>query len=75
LRQPQLAVVVAVDNALQEVRPFPQARGASQHSRDTVWTAEVDGVALLSADNPAPSLLLGDDWAEVLATAQRLGLR
>jgi hypothetical protein len=30
---------------------------------------------LFSADNPAPSLLLGDDRAEVLATAQRLGLR
>ncbi len=56
-------------------RSFPQAHGASHLPTDTVWTAKVDGLALYCADHPAPSLLLGDDRAEVLAAAQRLGLR
>jgi hypothetical protein len=60
---------------LQARRSFPQAHGASHQPTDAVWTATLDGVALFCADHPAPSLLLGDDPAEVLAAAQRLGLR
>jgi anti-sigma factor RsiW len=59
---------------LQAGQSFPRAHGASHQPRDTIWTAEVDGVALFCADHPAPSLLLGDDQAEVLAAAQQLGL-
>jgi Putative zinc-finger len=59
---------------LQARRSFPQAHGASHQPTDTVWTAKVDGVALFCADHPGPSLLLGDDRAEVLAAAQLLGL-
>jgi hypothetical protein len=60
---------------LQARRSFPQAHGASHQPANAVWTATLDGVALLCADHPAPSLLLGDDRAEVVAAAQRLGLR
>jgi hypothetical protein len=38
------------------------------------WIAEVDGVVLFCADRPAPSLVVGQDRAEVLLAAQRLGL-
>lgn len=60
---------------LQAGRSFPQARGARHQPTATVWTATVNGVALFCADHPASSLLLGDDADEVLAAAQRLGLR
>jgi hypothetical protein len=60
---------------LQAGRSFPQAHGASHQPTNAVWTAEVNGVALFCADHPGPSLLLGADRAEVLAAAQRLGLR
>jgi hypothetical protein len=56
-------------------RPFPQAAGARREPASAAWTARVDGVVLFCADHPAPSLLLGADRAEVLAAAQRLGLR
>jgi Putative zinc-finger len=56
-------------------QPFPQAVGARHASSGATWTAQVDGAVLYCADQPAPSLLLGDDRAEVLAAAQRLGLR
>jgi Putative zinc-finger len=59
---------------LQAVRSFPQAHGASHQPPGTTWTAEVQGLALFCADQPAPSLLLGDDQSLVLAAAQRLGL-
>jgi hypothetical protein len=55
--------------------PFPQALGARHGSSGVTWTAQVDGVVLFCADDPAPSLLLGADRPEVLAAAQRLGLR
>ena len=38
------------------------------------WIAEVDGVVVFCADRPAPSLVVGQDRAEVLLAAQRLGL-
>jgi hypothetical protein len=56
-------------------QPFPQAAGARHTSSGATWTAQVDGAVLYCADQPAPSLLLGADRAEVLAAAQRLGLR
>jgi hypothetical protein len=55
-------------------RPFPQAAGARHAPSGATWTAQVHGVVLFCADQPAPSLLLGADRAEVLAAAQRLGL-
>jgi hypothetical protein len=55
-------------------RPFPQAAGAHHAPSGATWTAQVHGVVLFCADQPAPSLLLGADRAEVLAAAQRLGL-
>jgi hypothetical protein len=39
-----------------------------------IWVTEVDGVAVLCADRPSPSLLVGRGRAEVLLTASRLGL-
>jgi hypothetical protein len=56
-------------------QPFPQAVGARHASSGATWTAQVDGVVLYCADHPAPSLVVGADRAEVLAAAQRLGLR
>ena len=56
-------------------RPFPQAAGARHAPSGATWTAQVQGVVLFCADHPAPSLLLGADQAEVVAAAQRLGLR
>jgi hypothetical protein len=56
-------------------RHFPQAAGAHHAPSGATWTAQVHGVVLFCADHPAPSLLLGADQAEVLAAAQRLGLR
>jgi Putative zinc-finger len=56
-------------------RPFPQAAGARHAPSGATWTAQVRGVVLFCADHPASSLLLGTDQAEVLAAAQRLGLR
>src|SRR6266487_1684860 len=56
-------------------QPFPQAVGARHASSGATWTARVDGAVLYCADQPAPSLLVGADRAEVLAAAQRLGLR
>jgi anti-sigma factor RsiW len=56
-------------------RPFPEAAGARHPPSGATWTAQVHGVVLFCADHPAPSLLLGADQAEVLAAAQRLGLR
>jgi Putative zinc-finger len=56
-------------------QPFPQAVGARHASSGATWTAQVDGAVLYCADHPAPSLLLGADRAEVVAAAQRLGLR
>jgi hypothetical protein len=56
-------------------QPFPQAVGARHASSGATWTAQVNGVVLYCADQPAPSLLLGADQTQVLAAAQRLGLR
>jgi Putative zinc-finger len=56
-------------------QPFPQAVGARHGSAGATWTAQINGLMLFCADHPAPSLVVGADRAEVLAAAQRLGLR
>jgi hypothetical protein len=55
-------------------RLFPEAAGARPMPDGATWIAEVDGVVLFCADRPAPSLVVGQDRAEVLLAAQRLGL-
>jgi hypothetical protein len=55
-------------------RSFPEAVGASHPPGTAIWVAEVDGVAVLCADRPSPSLLVGRDRAEVLLAASQLGL-
>ena len=55
-------------------RSFPEAVGASHPPGTAIWVAEVDGVAVLCADRPSPSLLVGRDRTEVLLAASRLGL-
>jgi anti-sigma factor RsiW len=56
-------------------RSFPEAVGARHPPGADIWVAEVDGVAVLCADRPSPSLLVGRDRAAVLLAASRLGLR
>ncbi len=55
-------------------RSFPEAVGASHPPGAAIWVAEVDGVAVLCADRPSPSLLVGPDRVEVLLAASQLGL-
>lgn len=52
----------------------PEAVGASHPPGTAIWVAEVEGVAVLCADRPSPSLLVGRDRAEVLVAASQLGL-
>jgi Putative zinc-finger len=59
---------------LRAERVFPEAAGARLMAGGATWIAEVDGVVLFCADRPAPSLVVGQDRAEVLLAAQRLGL-
>jgi len=53
-------------------RTFPMAAGARRHG--TVWEATAGGTVLFCSDRPAPSLLAGDDRAEVRLAANLLGL-
>jgi hypothetical protein len=55
-------------------RSFPEAQGAFHPPGAAIWVAEVDGVAVLCADRPSPSLLVGRDRVEVLLAASQLGL-
>jgi hypothetical protein len=59
---------------LRSDRSFPEAVGASHPPGTAIWVAEVDGVAVLCADRPSPSLLVGRARAELLEAASRLGL-
>jgi hypothetical protein len=59
---------------LRASRSFPVAIGARHEPTAAMWLAEVDQVVVLCADRPWPSLLVGQDRAEVLLTADRLGL-
>jgi len=53
---------------------FPEAVGATPRPAGNAWIAEVDGVVLYCAEHPEPSLLVGQDRAEVLLAADRLRL-
>jgi hypothetical protein len=53
-------------------RTFPMAAGARREGE--VWEADADGTVLFCADRPAPSLVAGDDRAEVRLAADLLGL-
>ena len=53
-------------------RTFPMAAGAQRHG--TVWEATADGTVLFCSDEPAPSLIAGDNRAEVRLAANLLGL-
>jgi hypothetical protein len=59
---------------LRASRSFPTAAGARHQPTPAMWLAEVDQVVLLCADRPWPTLLVGQDRAEVLLAAQQLGL-
>ena len=59
---------------LRTERLFPEAVGARHTQDGATWIAEVDGVVLVCAERPAPSLVVGQDRAEVLLAARRLGL-
>jgi hypothetical protein len=59
---------------LRASRSFPTAAGARHQPTAAMWLAEVDQVVVLCADRPWPSLLVGQDRAEVLLAANRLGL-
>jgi predicted anti-sigma-YlaC factor YlaD len=59
---------------LQADRSFPTAVGAHHPAGSDTWITEVDGVVLFCADRPAPSLVVGQDRAQVLVAAARLGL-
>ena len=59
---------------LRTERLFPEAAGARPMPGGATWIAEVDGVVLFCAERPAPSLVVGQDRAEVLLAARRLGL-
>jgi putative zinc finger protein len=55
-------------------RSFPEAAGANHPPGTAIWVAEVDGVAVLCADRPSPSLVVARDPAQALRAASRLGL-
>jgi hypothetical protein len=55
-------------------RSFPTAVGARHSIGGASWVTEVDGVVLFCADRPAPVLVVGQDRAQVLLAAARLGL-
>jgi len=54
---------------------FPVADGAEHSSDGRTWSAATDGVILFCADDPIPSLVVGDDLREVTLAARELGLR
>ena len=55
-------------------RSFPEAAGARHPPGTAIWVATVDGVGVLCADRPSPSLLVASDPAEALTAASQLGL-
>ena len=55
-------------------RSFPEAAGAHHPPGTAIWVAEVDGVGVLCADRPSPSLVIARDPAQALQAASRLGL-
>ena len=50
---------------------FPDARGAEHSASMATWSVRLDGTVMFCADEPVPSLVIGDDEREVrLATAE-----
>jgi hypothetical protein len=54
---------------------FPVADGAEHSSDGRTWSAATDGLVFFCADDPIPSLVVGDDVREVTLAARELGLR
>ena len=59
----------------QSGEPFPVAAGAEHSSDGQTWRAISDGLVLFCADDPIPSLVVGDDGRELALAVDRLGLR
>lgn len=54
---------------------WPIAHGATHAADADTWTADIEGAVLYCADNPTPSLVVGEQRSEVLSLAATLGLR
>jgi putative zinc finger protein len=59
----------------QSSEPFPTAAGAEHSTDGRTWRADSDGLVLFCADEPTPSLVVGDDGRELALAVDRLGLR
>jgi hypothetical protein len=59
----------------QSSEPFPTAAGADHSIDGRTWRANSDGLVLFCADEPTPSLVVGDDGRELALAVDRLGLR
>jgi hypothetical protein len=53
-------------------RQWPVASGARHHNAGDTWIAEKDGLVLICIDEPAPSLVVGDDVHDVELAAYTL---
>jgi hypothetical protein len=54
---------------------FPLAEGADHDALGTTWSVTIDGTKLFCADEPTPSLVVGEDAREVRLAATELRLR
>jgi hypothetical protein len=54
---------------------FPVADGAEHDALGTTWSISINGTKLFCADEPVPSLVVGEDAREVRLAAAELGLR
>jgi hypothetical protein len=54
---------------------FPVAEGADHDALGTTWSITIDGTELYCADEPTPSLVVGEDAREVRLAAAELRLR
>jgi hypothetical protein len=59
----------------QSSEPFPTAAGAEHSSDGRTWKANSNGLVLFCADEPTPSLVVGDDGMELAMAVDRLDLR
>ncbi len=59
----------------QAARTFPVADGAEHSGDGRTWTAATNGAVLFCADDPVPSLVVGDDEHDVIFAVRELGLR
>lgn len=53
-------------------KQWPVAAGAEHDNADETWMAEKDGLVLICVDEPAPSLVVGDDIQDVELAAYTL---